>query len=169
MSPLGYGTGYTHLPFYAASSIIISLLHGMSQRCLMRSWPASQASLRIWKRSMTRLALRNAVRTILRMESDKSSVTSSTALRCSSSIVAGQRLRPPLLPATTAAKLLPRADLTVGYKRVAAHHWMARIRRWRTKPIFSRTAAIYLHVQLLPLPETAQHFLVCFSNVCPSM
>ena len=91
--------------------ILLALLPGFlscmaSQRCLTRnSCTASQASFWIWKRSMTRLAFGNAVRTILRMESDKSSVTSSTALRRSSSI----RFRTAItssafVPATTATK-----------------------------------------------------------------
>lgn len=43
---------------------------------------ASQARFWICKRSMTQFALENAARIILRMESDKPSVTPSTALRC---------------------------------------------------------------------------------------
>ena len=78
--PLGNLYGIYSLPFCLASSISSLASCMASQRCLTRnSCTASQASFWIWKRSMTRLALGNAVRTILRMESDKSSVTSSTA------------------------------------------------------------------------------------------
>lgn len=77
-----------------------------SQRCLTRSsCTASQASFWIWKWSMTRLAFGNAVRAILRMESDKSSVTSLTALRRSSSIRCRTAITSSaFVPATTATK-----------------------------------------------------------------
>ena len=74
---------------------------------------------------------RNAVRTILRMESDKSSVTSSTALRCSSSIRCRTAITSSaFVPATTGNQgLLPRAGPHGWLQTCTAHHWIARIRR----------------------------------------
>ena len=62
--------------------LVVPACHGQACGVLDRV----PGKLWIWKRSMTRLAFGNAVRTIPRMESDRSSVTSSTALRRSSPI-----------------------------------------------------------------------------------
>ena len=46
----------------------------------------------MWKRSITRIALGNTAHTIFRIESDKSSVTSFRAYRCSSSIICNTKI-----------------------------------------------------------------------------
>lgn len=93
-------------PFNLASSISSLACWMASQRCFMRSsCTASQASFWMWKRSMTRSALGNAVRTIFRMESDKSRVISSTARRFSSSIRRSASITSSdFVPATTAIR-----------------------------------------------------------------
>ncbi len=73
---------------------------------------------------------RNAVRTILRMESDKSSVTSSTALRCSSSIRCRTAITSSaFVPATSATKDCSACGPHGWLHKRTAHHWIARIRR----------------------------------------
>ena len=120
VSPLGNLYGLYSLPFCLASSISLLACCMASQRCLTRSsCTASQASFWIWKRSMTRLAFGNAVRAILRMESDKSSVTSSTALRRSSSI----RCR----TAITSSAFVPATTATKDYSRVCASRLVTKV------------------------------------------
>ena len=98
------GTGYT-LTFCLASSISSLACCMASQRCLMRSPVRHHKPFLDMEAVDDPVALGNAVRTILRMESDKSSVTSSTALRCSSSIRCRTAITSSaFVPATTATK-----------------------------------------------------------------
>lgn len=106
-------------------------------------------------------ALENADRTILRMESDKSSVTSSTVLRRPSSI----RCRTTITSSAPCNDgnqgLLPRAGLTVGHKRVQlTTRKRGFVDSQRRTDIVRKQQPSIRMCQLLPLPETAQHFLV---------
>lgn len=80
VSPLEYRYGTWSSSLCLASSISSLACRIASRRCLMRnSRTASQANFRMWKRSIMRLASGNAARTILRIESERSSVNPLTA------------------------------------------------------------------------------------------
>ena len=149
---------------FAFFHLLIALLQCV--RCATWiSCTASQASFWMWKRSITLWAFGNATETILRIESERSRVTSFTFMRSSSSICFSTRITSSnFVPETTATRLpSPVCRVTVGDKRVQLATRQGRLVYGKVRAyVFRKQQLCVGMVKLVPATEAAQRFLVLF-------
>ena len=130
------------------------------QRCLIiSSCTASQASFRIWNLSIARSALGKAVRIILSIESERSSVTSRTVRRFSSSIFRSTAITSSdFVPATTATNDRSLVQTSRFVTNVYSSPLDSNGKTW--SKVVGKQHPLASMFELIPLPIATEHFLI---------